>query len=58
MPKYNISWTHVVKQEWIGTVIADSKEEAVEKLHNGDVGDEELMNEEGIEITDEHAEEE
>lgn len=55
--KYSVSWSHLVKQNWVGTVEANSRREAVQALKDGNYGDEELIDENGLGIDDIHVEE-
>lgn len=54
MPKYEVTYTHVIERTITSLVEADSEEEAIEKAVDGEVlsSDEDLAPEQGIEIKD------
>lgn len=56
MPKYRVNWKHEVIQGWTGTVEADSEKEALEIMKQGDIDDEELVDENGTSVYDEEVE--
>jgi hypothetical protein len=56
MPKYRVSWKHEVVLLWTGTVEAESEEEALEELKEGNFSDEELVDEQDISVSEEKVE--
>lgn len=43
MKKYTVQWQAEASQIWVGTVEADSEEEAIQIAKQGDVSDEEMV---------------
>ena len=52
MPRYRVSWRHEVIQYWIGTVDADTEEDALAMVEDGEIDNEELMDESGVRVFD------
>lgn len=55
--KYSVSWSHLVKQNWVAIVEANSRREAVQAIKDGNYGEEECIDENGLGIDDIHVEE-
>lgn len=56
--RYRVQWKHELVQTWTGVVEADSEEQAIMKIHEGDFADEEIIAEDGIRVYGEEAQEE
>lgn len=56
--KYRVQWKHEIVQTWSAIVEAESEQEAIDKISEGDFAEEEVIDESGIRVYDEQAEEE
>ena len=54
--KYRVQWKHEIVQTWSAVVEANSEQEAIDKISEGDFSEDEVVDENGIRIYDEQAE--
>lgn len=57
MKRYRVNYIHTIEQETEAFVFATSEEEAREKVYNGEVDEEEIVNETGLDISIDEVEE-